>query len=212
MRTFTEVRGAQFLERRPRFDDDHLTTFLNAIQFAVNTQRRPEVIPTQALRRHIFSGLEFDAGEDALVAPLEQIIAVDDRGRNVRNELLSRPFDGCISLLIPGERIDSDLQNTITPALTARGNDQSSAVGRGGDGPLRKLFRSQVECPGVKVDARDAHWATGADQLRRLMAQKMLIAAAPKATLSEMEAQIGELKRLLAQLEKDIQDQLKRGQ
>jgi len=50
------------------------------------------------------------------------------------------------------------------------------------------------------------------DQLRRLMAQKILIAAAPKATLSEMEAQIGELKRLLAQLEKDIQDQLKRGQ
>jgi hypothetical protein len=50
------------------------------------------------------------------------------------------------------------------------------------------------------------------DQLKRLIAQKMLIAATPKATLSEMEAQIGELKRLLAQLEKDIQDQLKRGQ
>ena len=50
------------------------------------------------------------------------------------------------------------------------------------------------------------------DQLRRLIAQKRLISAAPKATLSEMEAQIGELKRLLAQLEKDIQDQLKRGQ
>jgi hypothetical protein len=38
----------------------------------------------------------------------------------------------------------------------------------------------------------------------------MLISAAPKATLAEMEAQIGELKRLLAQLETDIQDQLKR--
>ncbi|HKQ86591.1 MAG TPA: hypothetical protein VJS43_07475 [Candidatus Acidoferrales bacterium] len=48
------------------------------------------------------------------------------------------------------------------------------------------------------------------DQLRRLIAQKTLISAAPKATLAEMEAQIGELKRLLAQLEKDIQDQLKR--
>jgi hypothetical protein len=46
------------------------------------------------------------------------------------------------------------------------------------------------------------------DQLRRLIAQKMWISDAPKATLSEMEAQIGELKRLLAQLEKDIQDQL----
>ena len=48
------------------------------------------------------------------------------------------------------------------------------------------------------------------DQLRRLIAQKMLISAAPKGTLAEMEAQIGELKRLLAQLETDIQDQLKR--
>ena len=50
------------------------------------------------------------------------------------------------------------------------------------------------------------------DQLRRLIAQKMLISAAPKATLAEIEAQIGELKRLLAQLEKDIHDQLKRDQ
>jgi hypothetical protein len=50
------------------------------------------------------------------------------------------------------------------------------------------------------------------EQLKRLIAQKILISAAPKATLSEMEAQIGELKRLLAQLEKVIEDQLKRGQ
>jgi hypothetical protein len=48
------------------------------------------------------------------------------------------------------------------------------------------------------------------EQLKRLIAQKILISDAPKATLSEMEAQIGELKRLLAQLEKDIQDQLKK--
>jgi len=50
------------------------------------------------------------------------------------------------------------------------------------------------------------------EQLKRLIAQKILISDAPKATLSEMEAQIGELMRLLAQLEKDIQDQIKPGQ
>jgi hypothetical protein len=50
------------------------------------------------------------------------------------------------------------------------------------------------------------------EQLKRLIAQKMLITAAPKATLVEMEAQIGELKRLLAELENHIQDQLNRGQ
>jgi hypothetical protein len=50
------------------------------------------------------------------------------------------------------------------------------------------------------------------EQLKRLIAQKMLITAAPKATLAEMEAQIGELKRLLAELENHIQDQLNRGQ
>jgi hypothetical protein len=49
------------------------------------------------------------------------------------------------------------------------------------------------------------------DQLRRLLAQKIWISAAPQATLSEIEAQVGELKRLLAQLENDIQHQLKRG-
>jgi hypothetical protein len=47
------------------------------------------------------------------------------------------------------------------------------------------------------------------EQLKRLIAQKIWIDDAPKATLSEMEAQITELKRLLAQLEQDIKDRLK---
>ena len=49
------------------------------------------------------------------------------------------------------------------------------------------------------------------EQLKRLLMQKIWISDAPKATLSEIEAQINELKRLLAELESDIQDQLRRG-
>jgi flagellar biosynthesis chaperone FliJ len=49
------------------------------------------------------------------------------------------------------------------------------------------------------------------EQLKRLIAQRMLISEQPKATLSEIAAQIDELQRLLAQLESDIQDQLKEG-
>jgi hypothetical protein len=49
------------------------------------------------------------------------------------------------------------------------------------------------------------------EQLRRLIAQKMWIREAPKATLSQIESHVTELKRLLAQLESDIQDRLKRG-
>ena len=49
------------------------------------------------------------------------------------------------------------------------------------------------------------------EQLKRLLTQKMWISDAPKATLSEIEVQINELKRLLGQLESDIQDQLRRG-
>jgi hypothetical protein len=48
------------------------------------------------------------------------------------------------------------------------------------------------------------------EQLKRLIAQKMWISDAPHATLSEINAQLGELKRLLAQLESDIRDQLKK--
>jgi hypothetical protein len=48
-------------------------------------------------------------------------------------------------------------------------------------------------------------------QLRRLLAQKVLINEAPRPQLSEIEAQVTELKRLLTELEKVIQDQLKRG-
>jgi Mg2+ and Co2+ transporter CorA len=48
-------------------------------------------------------------------------------------------------------------------------------------------------------------------QLRRLLAQKVLISEAPRPQLSEIEAQVMELKRLLNELEKVIQDQVKRG-
>ena len=50
------------------------------------------------------------------------------------------------------------------------------------------------------------------EQLKRLLAQPVWISDAPKATLSEMEAQVSEIKRLLTELEKLIQDQLERGQ
>ena len=46
-------------------------------------------------------------------------------------------------------------------------------------------------------------------QLRRLLAQKVLISEAPRSQLSEIEAQVTELKRLLNELEKVIQDRLK---
>ena len=48
-------------------------------------------------------------------------------------------------------------------------------------------------------------------QLRRLLAQKVLISEATRPQLSEIEAKVMELKRLLNELEKVIQDQLKRG-
>jgi hypothetical protein len=50
------------------------------------------------------------------------------------------------------------------------------------------------------------------EQLKRLLAQKVLISNAPRPDLSEIAAQIIEIKRLLAEFEKAIQDQLQRGQ
>jgi hypothetical protein len=50
------------------------------------------------------------------------------------------------------------------------------------------------------------------EQLKRLLAQKALISDAPRTDLSEIEAQVIEIKRLLAEFEKVIQDQLQRGQ
>ena len=42
-------------------------------------------------------------------------------------------------------------------------------------------------------------------QLKRLLAQKVWLSNAPKATLSEMKVQIAQTKALLAELEKNIQ-------
>jgi hypothetical protein len=50
------------------------------------------------------------------------------------------------------------------------------------------------------------------EQVKRLLAQKALISGAPRSELSEIEAQVIEIKRLLAEFEKVIQDQLQRSQ
>jgi hypothetical protein len=47
-------------------------------------------------------------------------------------------------------------------------------------------------------------------QLKRLIAQKMWISNAPKAILTEMNAQVAQIKELLDEIENDIRDQLKR--
>jgi ABC-type transporter Mla subunit MlaD len=46
-------------------------------------------------------------------------------------------------------------------------------------------------------------------QLKRLIAQKRWISDAPKAMLTEIDAQITQIQALLAELERDIQDQMK---
>jgi hypothetical protein len=48
------------------------------------------------------------------------------------------------------------------------------------------------------------------EQIRRLIAQKVWISDAPKMTLSEIRAQLNELKRLIGTLECDIRDELKK--
>jgi hypothetical protein len=50
------------------------------------------------------------------------------------------------------------------------------------------------------------------EQLKRLVAQKTLISDAPTSDLSEIKAQVIEIKRLLAEFERVIHDQLERGQ
>jgi ABC-type transporter Mla subunit MlaD len=50
------------------------------------------------------------------------------------------------------------------------------------------------------------------DQLRRLIAQKQLISESTSSSLSEIEAQIVELKRLLSELEEAVKGHLKKGQ
>lgn len=46
------------------------------------------------------------------------------------------------------------------------------------------------------------------EQLKRLIVQKIWVSEASKATLSDIAAQMSELKRLLHQLEAEIQDRL----
>jgi hypothetical protein len=52
----------------------------------------------------------------------------------------------------------------------------------------------------------------GCSQTSRLLAQRMWINEAPKATLTELENQIAQIKTVLLELEIEIQDQLKRVQ
>jgi hypothetical protein len=75
---------------------------------------------------------------------------------------------------------------------------------QGGDGSTRSMKETTINM----IDALRGQQ----EQLKRLLAQKVLISNAPRLDLSEIEAQVIELKRLLAEFEKVIQDRLQRGQ
>ena len=74
--------------------------------------------------------------------------------------------------------------------------------------PTRNAKRPKGEMAETSINIIDALRGQEA-QLRRLLAQKVLISEAPRSQLSEIEAQVTELKRLLNELEKVIQDRLK---
>jgi hypothetical protein len=73
---------------------------------------------------------------------------------------------------------------------------------------LALMHSGGVNVPETKLNIVDALQGQQ-EQLKRLIAQKMWISNAPKSTLSEIKAQLGELKRLIVQLESD-RDQLKK--
>jgi hypothetical protein len=74
--------------------------------------------------------------------------------------------------------------------------------------PVQHRFRHEEKMAETRISIVDALRGQQ-DQLKRLIAQKFWISDAPKATLSEIESQLSELRRLITQLETDIQDQLK---
>ena len=93
-----------------------------------------------------------------------------------------------------------------------------SSIGGSGrlewDGPGK--IKSMSNEPKAKGEAETAINIVDAlrgqqEQLKRLVAQPEWISKAPRRTLSEMEAQVAELRRLLIELEKVIQDQLRHG-
>jgi hypothetical protein len=67
---------------------------------------------------------------------------------------------------------------------------------------LALMHSGGVNVPETKLNIVDALQGQQ-EQLKRLIAQKMWISNAPKSTLSEIKAQLGELKRLIVQLESD---------
>jgi hypothetical protein len=78
----------------------------------------------------------------------------------------------------------------------------------GGDTGYEKASPSMRETTINIIDALRGQQ----EQLKRLLAQKVLISDAPRIDLSEIEAQVIEIKRLLAEFEKVIQDHLQRSQ
>jgi hypothetical protein len=79
----------------------------------------------------------------------------------------------------------------------------------GRENSRRRVARAGSQMAETTINMVDALRGQQA-QLRRLTAQKGLIRSAPKSTLSDMQAQVTELQRLLAELEGIIKDQLQR--
>ena len=144
MATVTQVGGTEFLEDWSRLHHRHLALFGHAIQLAVNAQRGTAVIPPQTLCPDIFAGRQFDADDDPLVAPLKQMIAINNGSWHIREHFIASPLDNGSPLLVANFRIDRHLPNAVASPLPAGCNQQPATINRRGDRPFRKVFRLPI--------------------------------------------------------------------
>jgi hypothetical protein len=95
------------------------------------------------------------------------------------------------------------------PSALAFGSTYWQRIGKIPDvGYYTEMARDPIQTGETRINVVDALRGQQ-EQLKRLIAQKIWISEAPKPTLAEIESQLGELRRLIGQLESDIRAQMK---
>ena len=160
------VLGEQLVSRTG-FDDDNFSGLFDAVELAVDADRRAAEVAPDSLLPDGLTGLGIEAVDDAVVVPEEEQFTDTGHRGDIGQLFLATNLDVSLTDIAVAGRIDADQPRPFA-SLTTGGEDESVRKRGGRDRPLWQFPRRPIDLARPRIEARQTRGPREADELRLL--------------------------------------------
>ena len=146
------------------FDDDDFSGLFDAVELAVDADRRAAEVASDALLPDGLTGLGIEAVDDTVVIPEEEQFTDAGHRGNVGQLFLSANFDMSLTDIAVAGGIDADQPGPFA-TLPAGGEDESVGKRGGRNCPLRQFTRRPIDLASPRIEARQTGGPRKTDEL-----------------------------------------------